>query len=243
VILVDGRAGSKELVKPLLALGLPVEETTLDYGDLCFSGRGEKGTPLMIGIEHKKLPDLLQSLTSGRLAGHQMLGMLDTYDRGWLIIEGDWHNDSSGKVTMWKGRGKRASVKGAPPAVELEKRILCLETRGGFRVRICPTRKDTLRFLTALYRFWTDVDLDQHRSHLALHSPDLDRQLLVPISLKRQLAAQLPGIGYTRSQAVDRHFKSIWEMVNAPAEAWREIEGIGPKLAGQIVQALRDRAS
>ncbi len=241
MILVDYREGSNELTKPLLTMGLPVDETILGYGDLAFMGRGEEGAPLYIGIEHKKVADLLNSMTTGRLQGHQMLGMLDPmtgYDRSWLIIEGSWDSDASGRTSMWKGRGKRTPVKGAPLAMELEKRIICLETRGGFRVRLCPTRKDTLRFVYALYRFWTDKDLDEHKSHLALHAPDLDRGLLIPISLKRELAARLPGVGYTRSQAVDKHFKSVRKMVNAPATEWVEIPGIGKTTAKNVVDAV-----
>lgn len=243
MILVDSRAGSCDLVKPLKDMGLPVEETTLEYGDLCFMGRGEQGAHVYVGIEHKKLPDLVQSLATGRLQDTQLRGMLATYDRMWLVIEGDWNHDANGRVAMFKGRGERRPLKGAPPAIELEKRILCLETRGGFRVRHCPTRRDTVRFLCALYRFWNDKDLDQHTSHLAIHAPDLDRGLFAPISLKRRLASQLPGIGFQRSRAVDAHFETIVEMANAPAEEWVKIEGIGKTIAANIVATLRERDS
>ena len=90
MILVDTRAGSNELIEPLLKAGLPVEEATLEFGDLAFLGRGEGGKKLTIGIEHKKMGDLVQSMTGGRLAGHQLPGMLGMYDRCWLIAEGDW---------------------------------------------------------------------------------------------------------------------------------------------------------
>jgi ERCC4-type nuclease len=238
VLLVDYRAGSKDLIDPLRRLGLPVEETDLAFGDIAFCGRGEGGAPVAIGIEHKRISDLIQSMTSGRLQGHQLLGMLDAYDRHYLIIEGDWDQDSQGRAVMFRGKGVRKPIHGAPPAIELEKRICTLEARGGFRLRYTTTRRGSIRTIIALYRFWTDKDLDLHRSHLAVHAPDLDRGLKIPISLKRQLAATLPDVGYIKSQAVDNYFPSIRAMFNASPEEWQKIEGIGKKIAKSLDEAF-----
>lgn len=219
-------------------MGLPVESTTLQFGDVSFVGKGVGGEPVAIAIEHKRLSDLVQSLTSDRLAGHQLPGMLNMYDRCWLIVEGSWAHDAAGRVTLFKAQGQRRPVKGAPSAITLEQRLLTLEIRGGLHVRCCPTRRDSLRFIQALYRFWTDRPLDQHTSHLALHAPDLDRALSVPVSLKRQLAAQLPGIGYTRSALVDAYFPTIQSMVNATVADWTNVPGIGKTIATELVEAM-----
>lgn len=212
---IDERAGSKDLISPLTDLGLPVKGDFLEFGDIAFVGRGEKGASVSIGIEHKKLNDLVQSLNTDRLAGHQLPGLVINYDRAWLIVEGDWNHDQQGRTTMWKGRGARRPVKGAPLAVELEKRLLTLETRGGVRVRICPTRRDTLRFLVAMYRFWTDKALDEHKSHLAIHNPDIDPKLREDVSDFRAILARWPGIGYKLSAA----FEDYYETFAAFAEA------------------------
>lgn len=242
MILVDRRAGSSELLAPLAKAGLPVELETLEFGDIAFRGRGEGGAPLLIGIEHKKIPDLVQSLNTERLAGHQLRGMVEMYDRPHLIVEGDWDHDAKGKVVVFSGfKGRRVPLKGAPPAMVLEQRVITLETRGGLRVRWTRNQKETIRYVHALFRFWTDRDLDGHRSHLALHAPDLDRALQIPISLKRQIAATLPGIGYERSRAVDTHFASIWSMVNASEKEWMGVEGIGKTLAKRLVAACREK--
>ena len=248
MILVDTRAGSQDLIKPLQNLGLPVEETMLEFGDVAFSGRGLGGEPLLIGVEHKKVPDLVQSLNSDRLSGHQLPGMVTFYDRAWLVVEGAWGQDGIGRTTMFQSKGKRRPLRGAPQAVELEKRLLTLETRGGIRVRHCPTRKDTLRFLIALYRFWTDKDLDEHRSHLALHAPDLDRTLCIPVSDFRRIAAQIPGVGYLTSAAVEREFQgSFRRMMLATEKQWSEIQivsdsgkskRLGTARAKKIMEAL-----
>lgn len=246
MILIDYRGGSNELIDPLVAAGLPVDpesialKTELKFGDIAFVGRGEGGEPVSIGIEHKKLPDLVNSLATDRLAGHQLTGMLQHYNRGYLMIEGDWDTDDSGRVIVpSKFKGKMQPLKGAPCASVLEQRVMTLEHRGGLRVRWTRNQKETIRHVSALFRFWTDRDLDAHSSHLAIHAPDLDRALLVPLSLKRQIAAQLPAIGYKRSETVDAYFPSILRMFNADVKEWTEIDGIGKKTATDIVNAIR----
>ena len=238
--MLDPRAGSSELLDPLVAAGLPVETVTLKFGDLAFVGRGEGGHPLAIGLEHKKLPDLINSMATDRLAGHQLTGMLQTYDRSYLIIEGEWDVDDSGRVVV-PSKFKRlvTPMKGAPCASVLESRVWTLEHRGGLRVRWTRNQKETIRHIATLYRCWTDRDLDDHRSHLAIHAPDLDRALTNPVSLKRRIAAVLPHIGYTLSGAVDDYFPSVWRMINASEEDWRDIDGVGKKTAADIVNAIQ----
>ena len=250
MILIDPRAGSRDLVAPLAAAGVPVEEQYLDFGDLAFMGRGVQGAPLFLGIEHKKLPDLVQSLASDRLlfqltgTPEHPGGMFGMYDRQYLIIEGEWDHDVNGRiVTASKLRRAVTPLKGAPPAAVLEQRILTLETRAGLRVRWTRSQKETIRYVSALYRFWTDRDLDEHRSHLAIHAPDFDRSLVVPHSRQRLFAAMLPGVGYHKSEAVAKQFSSlsIEDMAALPASEWMKVEGIGKKLAADIVKFCKDK--
>lgn len=260
MILVDYRAGSKDLIKGLVKLGLPVENadgtppgSTLEFGDVAFMGRGVGGAPLFIGIEHKKVADLIQSL-EGRLPGHQLPGMHTTYDRSWLIVEGDWAHDAIGRMTMFKAKGKRKPVKGAPPALELEKRLLTLETRAGLHIRLCPTQADSLRFICALYRFWTDKDIDEHKSHIAIYSPDLDAGLKVPMSEFRRIIAGVPAIGLQVSKAIEQRvwddekgcgsFRRLMMLTEAQlAEITTVHKGkerrLGTSKARQILEALR----
>jgi ERCC4-type nuclease len=224
VIFVDPRAGSNELTKPLGDAGLPVEEATLEYGDLSFIGRGEKGAPVAIGIEHKKVSDLVQSLGNGRLQGHQLPGMLEHYDRCWLIVEGDWTSNAGGQTTVFAGRGVRRPLRGAPLAVELDKWLLGLEVRGGIHIVRCPTRKDTVRFILALYRWWTDKDLDDHKSHIAIHAPDLDTALREKKSDQFIALAQWPGIGYKTAGAVEAACGgNIRQLMMWPESKWAEL--------------------
>lgn len=210
MLYVDDRDGSSELLKPLAALGLPVQEKRLAAGDLAFVGRGEGGELLSIGVEHKKLPDLIDALNSGRLTantqskGGQIPRMIRTYDRSYLVVEGDWERSGGGRVSSWKKRGRRGPVRGAPHAIELRKRLFVIELRWGIKVVYCKSRRDTLDTIFTWFRVWTDKSLDEHRSHLAIHAPDADTSLRFPMSnFRAGIQAWLPGVGFAASKTIE----------------------------------------
>lgn len=229
MILVDTSAGSKDLIKPLKAAGLPIEPTLLHSADLAFEGRGIGGKIVSIGIEHKRLDsrssDIIQSLRDGRLSGEQlpkMLGPEGVYDYGWLIVQGNWRTNPAGEITVYKGPilGWKV-VPGKMTEDELDKQLLTLELCGGLRVRYCETQDETTRFVTCLYRWWTDRNLDDHTSHLALHEPTS----LVALSDFRKAVCRWPGIGIRVSKAVEAHFgASIRRAANANEVEWSEIQ-------------------
>ncbi len=204
MILIDAATGSNEFEEPLRKKGLPVDVTHLDYGDFVFNGRGEGGEPLYIGIEFKKLTELVESLRSKRFQGHQLLGLCKDFDRRYLVVEGDFHHDKQGRATVFRGKGQPRPIPGVVNAVALEQEIINLGTRGGCWVKTTTTRAQTLRFIEAVYRYWTDKDLDQHKSHLAVYAPDFDRALLTPTSDFRKIVTLvLPGCGLAVSKAVE----------------------------------------
>lgn len=231
MIYVDGATGSIELIEPLRKLGLPVEKAKLRSGDVWWVGRGEQGAPLRIGIEFKKIGELVQSLATERLQGHQLLQMHQQgpgdgkggYDRCYLIIEGDYSHDVQGRGTMFRNK-RQTPVRGMTNAVEFEKRLINLQTRGGLLSKETGTRRDTLRVIQAWYRYWTDKDLDKHKSHLAIYAPDLDTKVKEPVSDFRAWMAGLPGMSYTRSEAVASYFDDDAEaMMTASVAEWAEI--------------------
>jgi hypothetical protein len=204
MLFVDDRAGSSDLVPGLQRLGLPVTVKRLTSGDIMFTGRGERGAPVVIGIEHKRLSDLIQSLNDGRLVGTQIPAMLAMFDRSHLIIEGDWQRETDGSVSVWKSTAKRGRLKGSPNALELRKRIRTIEIRTGVRVEWALNRRWALDFIATEYRWWTDADLDEHRSHLAIHAPDVDTQLKMPMSdFRASIQRLLPGVGFAASKVIE----------------------------------------
>jgi ERCC4-type nuclease len=225
MLLVDSRAGSKELVAPLQALGVPVCETTLDFGDVAFVGRGEGGAPIDIGVEFKKTEELIQSLRSGRLVGHQLIGMRQAYDFCWLVVEGDWRADAKTGLVAMKGRKGWAPIRGSMSAGELEKQLLTLQLKGGLNVRFTSSRSDTLRVLVNLYRWFSDTDMDKHRSHLAIYHP----APLTPISDFRQIVSGIPGVGFRASLAAEKAFKTVRRAMSATVAEWAELSTIDDK--------------
>jgi ERCC4-type nuclease len=219
MLLVDYRKGSKELAPGLEAAGLDVDVVTLPFGDVAFTGRGPNG-PVDIGIELKVFGDLVSSLRTERLAGHQLPGLRSHYDYAWLLVEGAWSVNKFGQLCQFKGpRRGWVTVPGKMQLAELENRLLTLELRGGLHVRHCYSRRDTLRFLVSLYRWWTDRAFDSHRSHLAVHVP----QPLIEISDFRQAIYKWPGIGLEWSAAAERAFKTVYRAARATVDEWAQL--------------------
>lgn len=236
MLLVDYRAGSKELIAPLRRMGLDAVEGDI-AADIAFEGRGEKGAPVLIGLEYKKLGELMQSLRTQRLQGHQLLKMRDTFTFSYLLIEGELLYDTKGRLLKRVGRRQFRLMPGAMTAMELLKRLHVLNLRGGL-MTLTPfarTQAETCMQIAALYRVWTDRDLDQHKSHIAIYQAPT----LTPISEFRQIVKGFNGIGIKTSKAIEDCFRgSLRKAANAPRAKWEQIDGISAKLAAHIDDVL-----
>lgn len=245
MLLVDPRVGSGDLAPLLEALGVPVALQTLDFGDAAFVGFGPGGEPRQIGIEVKRIGDLLSSLTSQRFAGHQLPGLVRQYDAVWLVIEGLYRPSAdTGVLETLQGTQWRPAVIGGRQYLfrDLEHYLTTMEVRAGLHVRRTGSRQETARVVAALFSWWTGREFEGHRAHLAI-APDRDLTLLVRPSLVRRVAAQLPGIGYEKSGKVAQKFRTVRALAMADEHEWREIDGIGKTLAKRIVQALTSEGS
>ena len=110
MITIDNRSGSKELY-PLISLPrelIEFENYNLP-GDVTFNGNIASGNINgNLGIEVKKLHDLVSSLDNGRLQGQgngidphtrgQLLRMIDVYDVNWLVTYGTYFAENRGKA-------------------------------------------------------------------------------------------------------------------------------------------------
>ncbi len=241
MILVDSREskdtkGSPGLWEDLKKTKIPLSQTTLDFGDLMFVGNGPEGD-VTIGVEFKKIRDLLNSIRTKRLVGHQLVGM-QQYDFRYLLIEGDWRADDAGRVCVRAGHSLWRPVPGHMAASELRKTLIGLPLRAGVITWPTSNRKETVAWLSDLYHSWTDKAWEQHQSHTAIYHPPT----LVPISDVRKMISTLPGIGTKTSLLVEKHFTgSIHKMVNAPIHEWSKIDGIGLKTAETIHAFLRGK--
>ena len=238
MLLIDYRAGSKELIAPLSKLlgADKVSEASLDYGDVAFTGRGVNDTPLDIGIEFKTVADIAQCCRDGRFSGHQLPGMRKTYAHSWLMIEGTWRHDDAGYITTYQGprRGWRQLL-GKMRASEFDKHILTFELCGGVHVRYTNTRADSVRAIGNLYRWWTDRPMDQHSSHLAIHTP----AAIGAVSDFRKAVMSWPGVGLKTSKAIEQRFRgSIKDAVQLNEAEWAEIQTDGRRFGRPAAERL-----
>lgn len=225
MLFVDDRAGSCELAEPLRKLGLPVETTRLDFGDVMWEGRGEKGAPVLVGVEFKQLRELVQALRTERLQGYQMPGMRDTYKYSYLLVEGELHYNRRGLLTTQRrsrfGGRENGVMPGQMTVQELLKRRNVLHLCGGLTPIITTCRQDTLQEILALYRTWTDQDLDKHKSHIAAY----EAPSLIAISDFRRSVKTFPHVGTRFSKVVEDYFcGDLTRAVCATVDEWASLE-------------------
>lgn len=245
MILVDYREkesgkGSPGLYEDLKKARLPLQLDKLDGGDIMFLGSGPEGKEVTVGVEFKKIRDLLSSLRSQRLQGHQ-LHELQVYDFRFLLVEGEWRHDDEGFVTLRSGFKNWSRAAGSFRAAELDKTLLGLVLRAGVVVKETHTRRETVRWIQSLYRNFTDVGWDDHSSHTGVWRPPA----LVKPSPFRNFIMGVPGIGNKTSRSVEDFFTnpttgqvSPRRAVAARAETWQQIDGVGAKGAATIDRFL-----
>lgn len=240
MILVDYREdsakkGSHGLWDDLKKTSLPCERSKLEFGDLMFIGNGPEGD-VTVGLEFKKIRDLLQSIRDKRLQGHQLVGMQD-YDFRYLLVEGEYRSTPDGLVALRGGISVWKPAPGRMSSAELAKTLIGFPLRAGTLVWETRTRRDSIDWITNLYRTFTDKPWDDHTSHVGVYRP----ATLVPISDKRVTFCTLPGIGVKTSALIEAHFKgNIRKAANASLHEWGKINGIGLKTAERLITYLQE---
>lgn len=246
MIHVDYHTGSKDLLPLLLKAGVPAQEADLGYADIEFAGRGERGAPVLIGMEIKRLSELTSDYD--RFAGEQLPKMqAPNYDHRWLIYEGEWKRDRMGWLQKRGKGGKPTNMHGQASASALSKKLCTLEMCGGFHRERTYDRAETVQTIINWYRWWTDEDFDQHKSHIVIYRP----YGLIPLSDEGSAIAAWPGVGNKRARAVEKAFKgNIRLACSASVEEWAAIEThdddgsvrrLGSKLAVKVIDFLNGR--
>ena len=252
MLLVDPRVGSQHLAGHFDELHLPYELTPLDYADVAFMGNGPDG-PVGVGIELKNTLDFINSMHSGRLAGHQIPGLQERYAHVWIVVEGFYRSrKGSGIAEIPRGPTWVPLYLGKRPVFwnDIELFITSLEVQAGVHVRRTRTPHETARLIGNVIYGWWSKPWEQHTS-----LKQLDQQRPARISLRREedpvrrlmhnVAACLPGIGYERGRRISEHFGSLDEMWTATPEQWQQALGVakGTKHARDIVAAIHERAA
>jgi ERCC4-type nuclease len=241
MILIDDREGSKDLAD-LLDDALLVR---LDFGDAMFQGNNSSGV-VDIGVERKTISDLINSISTGRLSGHQLPGLIKCYHRVYLIVEGEWRgNRISGNIEVPR-RGGWVELNHGKRIFKWQDIWGYLTTLGvmtGVVVRESHNLSSTARIITQLHTWWTKP-WKAHRGHLTIYNPSPPHAILTPLTDKEKqimsTAATFPGIKWERALGLLDKFSSMEAMFRASEEEWREVPGIGKVVARRVWEALHD---
>lgn len=255
MILVDGAVGSRELLDLIRRQGIPCDVAHLPYADACFEGHGPHGL-MGVGIERKRISDMLACIQDGRYAGHQRVGMSKLYQVSVLVIEGTWKPDprtgllleairKPDGMVVWADRksGRRVMYR------TLRRYLFSVALSG---VIILYTRDiaHTAFDITELYHYfqksWGDhTSMQQtHRGYFWQQDGATRDLMALPTlahkpSLVHRWAAELPGIGVSLSEDAERVFKTPRDLANSEVEDWQLIPRVGPVKAKAIVGQIR----
>ena len=237
---IDTRAGSKEFIEPLRAMGVEVEEAILPAGDVEIVGNGPGGTPKLVGVELKTIEDVAACVRSGRFA-EQQRRMKESFEVSWLLIEGRWRGDPKG-LAVERGPAHRWFViPGHITHQEIVAWSLTMAQCGGTLLWRTESRAESVAWLRALELWWTAKEWEDHRAHLDWYSPPLNHNPFEgEPSLAHKWAAELPGVGDKKARGVAKRFGSAYLLANATEAELVEVEGVGKKLAKGIVAAIRE---
>ena len=88
---------------PILSkLDVPITVVELPFGDYMWEGLGPGRSEVLVGVERKKLSDLVNSMKDRRLSGHQLRGLSVAVDFRLLLTEGQWRPGNDGSIEEWK---------------------------------------------------------------------------------------------------------------------------------------------
>lgn len=252
-IALDHRTGSGELAPLFAQYGIKPDVRRLEFGDMAFEGNGPNGR-CAITVERKRIEDLVQSITSKRLSGHQLPGMADQYDYCYLLVEGIWRPGPSGELQIAHGsvEADRFGGRWLPSHGRgigyrnVDNYLSTLELHAGVIYRRTLGPHETVAMVVDLYRWW-DKAWAEHSSHIAVYAPAVPTVGRGRIELARRAvplaeawAMQLQGV-QDKAQAVAQHFGSARAMANATAADWIEVKGVGKVIARRAVEAINEQ--
>lgn len=228
---LDYRIGSGELLNGFKPFGISVQKTTLAFGDMAWEGNGPNGL-CRVGVERKKIDDLLQSIQDQRLSGHQLPGMVDYYDYGYLVVEGVWKPGDGGQLMVWDGARNEWKGRGVM-ARAIHNYLTTLSVQCGVMVWRTAGRKETVEYVVDQYRYWREKRWEEHRAHQGVYLGRQEGKRLRlgvrELGAVEKVALVMPGVGAELAYRVGKKFDTVRGMCEAEAGKWAEVKGIGKK--------------
>jgi len=242
-LFLDSRVGSVELTRHLKVAH---EVTQLKFGDIAFTGWGPEGEVWSIGIERKALRDLANSIQSGRLSGHQLIGLLDWYHVVYVVVEGTYRVRNN-VIEIPEGRHWRPLQGKLNPGhtfgyVEIANYLNTLAVITGVKIWFTESLEATATWVRHTY-FWWQKRFEEHKAHLNfVIGPQMPRRMrLTRPTIEQCMFKELPGVGWEKASELVKAFPTIEELMAAGPKDLIKVPGIGKVLANSIYQQLHRR--
>lgn len=189
MILIDPRIGSAEVEPYFLPYGVATviagpedswrdftfaDDTAPDhlpFGDFCFWGNGPDAK-ILIGVERKVIRDMIASMRDKRFQGHQLPGLMQTFEVVHLVIEGIWRCGNSGAIEMPRNSGWETLYMGTRPILfeELDHFLATLQYKRGLIVAYTANREQTAAYIASRYNWWNKKEWHQHKSDEGIYT-------------------------------------------------------------------------
>lgn len=215
-------------------------------GDFCFSGTGPDGDCL-IGVERKRIKDMLSSIRTGRLA-EQLVELVRHYEYSFLVLEGtfrtNWH---SGLLEDKYGRDYSPVYVGKSTFLGLELESALSSIMATTPVRYIRTRseRETVEWLVSLNHAFSKPWDQQLAKVTAIHQPE-QYATIGKASTIRRVTNALSGLGWERSGTLEQSYKSVWDLMSVnpdcecirPARDYEKLPGFGKVLSKRMWDQL-----
>jgi hypothetical protein len=237
------RTASAFLIPKLRACGLTVQDGRLRYGDVQFYGEGPDGEMLSIGVELKGLTELCSDLQEPRFTGFQVPGMVEAYDRRYLVIRGEHKRDrKTGHLLVPHDQGRWLPLRVGSHVFtyrEVMAKLTTVSEQAGFHYQfVSGAVHEVVDYLVMLHSWWYK-GFDSHGSLRVFYVPRREFGIRKPSKFRTALKSLCPGIGWERTRAIEDEFPTMDALLQATKDDFEEIDGIGSKLAAQLHNALR----
>jgi ERCC4-type nuclease len=224
----------------------PVEKRRLEAGDFQFTGEGPEA-PVVVGVERKRVTDMLNSIRTGRFSGEQLPKLLRIYDYVFLVLEGTatWRtNFRSGLLERRKGSSWEPLMIGKQvfTGLELDSYLNDIVTCTPIKVHLTRDAEDTVSYVLGLMHSFSKP-WEKRNHHVAIHRPTEYVQVRKASTLRRILYT-LDSVGWERSSAAEDYFLSKYPhspvegMMQAAISEWTKIPGFGREISKKVWEQL-----
>lgn len=246
-MLVDDQSGSKDLYPYIRRLTPDCLLTRVfpPYGDIVWYGNGPDEVTLSVAVEYKKIDDVLDCIIDGRFAGHQVEGLVNHYQRRYLLVEGRLRTDrKTGILQKMKGDEWVDIVRGGRGFMyrDLEHWYTTMEEQAGFHVAKTYDEYESARWVAAKHSWWVNKGWADHDALKQFHVPPPPVATFTKPNVIRRIAKEICDIGWDRSIPVTAYFKTVREMINANAQTWAAIV-VGEDKNGHKLTIGKNRAA